>query len=192
MFVFDEAKSISDATFDAAEGAFSGAGEAPGLACSTPGSPIGHFYDIQSQKPGYTDWHAMRIPLDQALEAGRVSVQWIEQRRRQWGETSALYTNRVLGDFASDDEEGIIRLAWVEAAVERWKADPDNAEPMTRLGVDVSRSGPKRRSSLPSTAIGSAPLRRSHHEGTMPTAGRVEGSSFWHIRALPPSSTRTE
>ena len=175
LFVFDEAKTISEATFDAAEGAFSGAGEALGLACSTPGSPIGRFYDIQSQKPGYTDWHAVRIPLDQALEAGRVSAQWIEQRRRQWGETSALYTNRVLGDFAPDDEEGIIKLAWVEAAVERWKANPDHAGPMTRLGVDVSRSGADETVIAPIYGHRVGPLRRSHHEDIMQTTGRVKG-----------------
>ena len=39
LYVFDEAKAIADATFDAAEGAFSGPGEALGLACSTPGEP---------------------------------------------------------------------------------------------------------------------------------------------------------
>ena len=45
MFVFDEAKAIPAGTFDACEGAFSGAGEGGGeafaLALSTPGQPAG-------------------------------------------------------------------------------------------------------------------------------------------------------
>jgi hypothetical protein len=51
FYVFDEAKAIPAATFDAAEGAFSGQGEAFGLSTSTPGEPTGRFYEIQLGKP---------------------------------------------------------------------------------------------------------------------------------------------
>ena len=50
LFIYDEAKAIPAGTFDACEGAFSGAGEggteAFALALSTPGPPQGRFYDI--------------------------------------------------------------------------------------------------------------------------------------------------
>jgi hypothetical protein len=149
LYVFDEAKSIMDETFDAVEGAFAGAGneggdEAFALAISTPGAPLGRFYDIHSRKPGYEDWHVRHVTLAEALAAGRIGLAWAEARKRQWGETSALYQNRVLGEFAAEDANGVIPLAWVEAAVERWQAWQEEVREragalgtLTTLGLDV-------------------------------------------------------
>src|SRR3972149_5152792 len=52
MYVYDEAKVVPDDTWDATEGAFAGTGEALALAISTPGPPLGRFYDIYVSKPG--------------------------------------------------------------------------------------------------------------------------------------------
>ena len=53
LYIFDEAKSIPAAVFDAAEGAFSGGEgtESYALAVSTPGEPSGRFYDIHAGSP---------------------------------------------------------------------------------------------------------------------------------------------
>lgn len=156
LYVFDEAKAIPADTFDAAEGAFAGAGtdttaEALALAASTPGEPIGRFYDIHARKVGTEDWWVRHVTLGEAINAGRVSKQWAAQRSRQWGAGSALYLNRVEGEFASSDEDGVIPLGWVEAAVDRWRArfgpHGERWEPpgdMTALGVDVARGGADR------------------------------------------------
>lgn len=150
VYVYDEARSIPDPTWDATEGAFSGAGEdtdaeAFAVAISTPGEPLGRFYDIHSRKPGYEDWWVRHITLEEAIEAGRVSREWAEQRARQWGEESAVYKNRVLGEFASSSEDTLIPLSWVEAAVERWKAWQDEGAKeiagQRTLGVDIGRGG---------------------------------------------------
>jgi len=45
LYIFDEAKMISNATFDAAEGAFA-SGQAYALAISTPGDASGRFFEI--------------------------------------------------------------------------------------------------------------------------------------------------
>lgn len=83
---------------------------------------MGRFYDIHSRKPGYEDWTVRHVTLGEAIKAGRISPDWAEQRKRQWGEDSAIYQNRVLGEFAASDEDAVVPLAWVEAAVERWHA----------------------------------------------------------------------
>jgi hypothetical protein len=166
MYVYDESKAISSDTFDASEGAFSGAGAAPegqparrgptgrplpeavAIAGSTPGAPAGRFYDIHTRKPGLEDWTVRHVTLAEAIAAGRVSQTWAEQRGRQWGLTSGLYANRVLGEFHADDEQSVIPLAWVEAAVARWRmwhemGCPDR--PGRRIfGVDVADSGGER------------------------------------------------
>lgn len=150
LYLLDEAKTIPPATWDSVEGAFSGAGpdtdaEAFALAMSTPGPPSGRFYDISTRRPGYEDWWTRHVTLDEAVEAGRISRDWADQRRRQWGEDSALYANRVLGEFHASDEDSVIPLSWLEAAVERWhewqnQGRPDPGGPMW-IGVDVGRGG---------------------------------------------------
>lgn len=126
LFVFDEAKAIPPKTWDAVEGAFSGGGAQAGarayvLSISTPGEPQGRFFDIQSRKKGYEDWNARRWKIEAVVKAGRVSPDWVSQREKQWGRGSALFQNRVLGEFATSEEDGVIPLAWVEQAQARWE-----------------------------------------------------------------------
>lgn len=155
LYIFDESKAIIPATFDAAEGAFSGADpngsglpEAFALAVSTPGEPSGRFYEIHQQKPGYRDWWVRHVTLAECVDAGRVSRDWAEARKLQWGFASALYHNRVLGEFYSSDEDAVIPLSWAEAAMERWE-DWDGAGRPARSGMritgaDIARGGAAR------------------------------------------------
>lgn len=191
VYVFDEAKEIPNKTWDAAEGAFAGAGadtpaEAFALAISTPGEPGGRFYDIHSRKPGYEDWWPRHVKLEEAIAAGRISREWAEARARQWGETSAVYLNRVKGEFATSEESGIISLAWVEAANERWREWNDagrpmcheedgSLKPMDAVGVDVARSGEDQ--TVMAVRYGRIITKIEAHskEETMQTTGRVAG-----------------
>lgn len=150
FYTLDESKVIIPGAWDAVEGAFSNAGndttsEAYVLAVSTPGPPAGRFYDIHSRKPGLTDWRTRHIKIEEAVEAGRVSADWVEQRRLQWGADSAIYKAKVLGEFCADDEDAVIPLAWVEAAVERWQEwarwGKKPLEGSHWVGVDVGRGG---------------------------------------------------
>jgi len=150
LYVFDEAKAIPAAMFDAAEGAFSGGKpsglpEAFAIATSTPGPPQGRFYDIHRRAPGLEDWWPRHITLAEAVAAGRVDQGWADQRALLWGPESALYANRVLGEFHSGSEDAVIPLAWLEAAVERWQAWDEAGRPPLDgpklLGVDVARGG---------------------------------------------------
>lgn len=150
LYILDEAKIIPPPTWDAIEGALSNAGPdtaygAYVLAMSTPGPPAGRFYDIHRRAPGYEDWHVRHVTLEEAIRAGRISREWAEQRRRQWGERSALYQGRVLGEFHASEEDSVIPLSWVEAAVERWHEWNDAGRPgagtPTWTAVDVARGG---------------------------------------------------
>jgi putative transcription antitermination factor YqgF len=146
LYLLDEAKIVPPATWDSIEGAFSNAGpdtadNAYAFAMSTPGAPSGRFYDIHRRAPGYEDWWTRSVTLEEAIASGRISRTWAEQRRLQWGEDSAVYHNRVLGNFHASDEDSVIPLAWLEAAVERWHdwdraGRPDQGGPYW-VGVDV-------------------------------------------------------
>jgi hypothetical protein len=150
LYLIDEAKIVPNATWDAIEGAFSGGRmeglpEAFALAVSTPGAPAGRFYEIHKRARGLEDWWTRHVTLEEAIAAGRISRQWADQRKRQWGADSALYANRVLGEFHASDEDSVIPLSWLELAVERWHAWADAGKPSIPgrrvLGVDVARSG---------------------------------------------------
>lgn len=146
LYVFDESKAIPAEVFDAAEGAFTGGeGKAYALATSTPGVPSGRFYDIHRRAPGFEDWATRHVTLKEVMTAGQVDESWVNARKLQWGEESGVYHNRVLGEFHSDDEDGVIPLAWVEAAVKRWEDWDEAGRPEldgTRtIGVDVAREG---------------------------------------------------
>lgn len=194
-YLLDEAKTIQGKTFDAVEGAFAGAGtdtsaQAFALAISTPGAPAGRFYDICRHAPGYEDWHTVHVTLEEAIEAKRISAEWASQRAVQWGVSSAVYKNRVLGEFASSDADAVIPLEWVEAANERWR-DWDAAGRPGKffcVGVDVGRGGDAtvhalryRQAAYQNNGHSEqewdaiAELRRSGTGDTMDTVGRTEG-----------------
>lgn len=194
LYVFDESKAIPVPTWDAAEGAFTGGSkEVLVLAISTPGEPQGRFYQIHKREAGYEDWTVRHVTRQEVTAAGRMDPKWAEQRSRQWGAQSALFLNRVEGEFASSDEDGVIPLSWVEAANERWseahpeclvkKAGRDEVpeyrhdgcllDGFTGLGCDPARSGPD------ATVLGLrhgetiTDIRRTRKEGTTQTSGRV-------------------
>lgn len=180
LVIFDESKAIAAETFNAIEGAFSGTGEVFAVAVSTPGPPQGRFYDIHARKPGYEDWHTKHITLQETIDAGQISGQWAEQRKLQWGEQSALYQNRVLGEFYAGEEDSVIPLSWVEAAVDRWhewdgngRLDP--GRPHT-VGIDVARSGVDKTVFAFRQGHVITELRTYVSADTMTTAGRAKGA----------------
>lgn len=183
LFVFDESKAIASAVFDSVEGTFSNAGtgdrEAFALSISTPGEPVGFFYDIHSRKPGTHHWWARHVTRDEAIAEGAITADWCEQRRLQWGEDSALYHNHVLGEFYSSDEDGVVPLGWIEQAHQRhlaWIADGRIPPPGRRLlGVDVARTGSDKTVLALRAGHVITDIRRSSREDTMQTVGRVKG-----------------
>lgn len=185
LYVIDEGKVVPEATWDAIEGAFSGGRtdglpEAFALAISTPGPPAGRFYDIHRRAPGLEDWDTRHVTLEEAIAAGRISRTWAEQRARQWGADSAMYANRVLGEFHASDEDSVIPLAWVEAAVERWHEwDQEGRPPVDGrryLGVDVARFGGDSTVIAHRQGLLISTLESHDREDTMQTTARVQAA----------------
>lgn len=183
MYIFDESKAIPNSIFEAAEGAFSTAGKdtdkvAYALAVSTPGAMAGMFYDIHARKPGLEDWWVRHVTVEEAIAAKRISAEWVDQRKKQWGVTSIVFQNRVLGEFATSAEEMLVAMHWYEAAVKRFNECQGHMLKMVLekplvLGVDVARSGEDK------TVITAMRGRRVvgiytySKEDTMKTVGRV-------------------
>jgi hypothetical protein len=172
LYVLDEAKAIPAPTWEAVEGAFS-TGDAYALAISTPGDTGGVFYDIHKRRPGYEDWFTIHVTLQEAIAAGRVSPEWAEQRRLQWGEKSPVYLNRVLGEFAESGTDVLIPLFWVELANERWLACDGVGSGGESYGVDVARFGDDQTVIGKLTGSVLEPLEYHAQLDTMQTTGKV-------------------
>jgi hypothetical protein len=184
LYVFDEAKEIQAGTWDAAEGAFS-IGDCYFLAISTPGEPNGRFYDIHKRAPGYEDWWCRHVTMQEVITAGRMTFEWAMQRAKQWGETSAVYQNRVAGEFASSSADGVISLASIERSNRRWQERFDNDDwgEFFGVGVDVGRGGDP---SVQALRYGMAikELRRTNSDNTMELVGLVAGLLLKHTRGI--------
>lgn len=142
MYVFDESKIVPDKFWDSAEGALMNAENAYWFSISTPGEPVGRFYDIQSGGKGFEDWWVRHVTLQEAVDAGRIGIDKANQRLAQWGEDSAVYQNKVLGNFAQSEEDSVIPLSWVETSMRKWSEFKSKRNHIAdQLGCDVARMG---------------------------------------------------
>jgi len=80
-----------------------------------------------------------------------------------------------LGQFCTADQDGVIPLAWVEAAVERWYEWAERGErgDLTTVGVDVARSGRDQTVFAPRFGDFIGELERHSYADTMQTVGRL-------------------
>lgn len=147
VYLYDEAKSIPPATWEASEGAFSTPGRHLQIALSTPGEATGVYYDVCSRQKGYEEWAVLYVSPREAIRAGRMSLEWAKSCRKKWGASNPIYLNRVWGLFAAQGEDNVIPLRWIELAVERWHTWHDDGallEGKHSVGGDVSRGGADR------------------------------------------------
>ena len=136
LFIVDEAKGVDREIFNGIKGALSTGkrhgGTARVLLTSTPGSPSGYFYDCFTRNSA--DWHLIHIgPNDSPM----VSSEWVEQSRREWGEKSAVFQSKVLGNFPTEGIDTLIGLSTVEMA-RQLVIEPEGD---IHIGVDVARYG---------------------------------------------------
>lgn len=185
LIVFDEAKVIEAPTFDAVEGTLAG-DNTFALCSSTPGGPNGRFYEIQTRQRGYEDWDVMKVTTNDLIAAleGKAQeerIKWVEQRRAQWGENSAMFRNHVLAEFADVDDAAVIPLEWLEAAQERWRRwrDAGFPEEWTRkpqikvLAADIAGAGKDRTCFAKRIGYGVKEIEYFHQADTMKTASQI-------------------
>ena len=176
LVILDEASGIAESLWTAAETLITNEGSRL-LAIGNPDDPTGPFAKVCRPNSG---WNAIAISafdtpnftdeeVPETLRPLLVSATWVEERRARWGEGSALWTAKVLGEFPDRSDDSLIPLSWVERARERTL--PADGEVM--LGVDVARWG----SSETVIVLRRGPVARCVHTSTghdtMRTTGEV-------------------
>lgn len=132
MFVIDEASGIDDIVFEVAQGALSG-GNILVLMTGNPTRTSGYFYDAFHKNRA--EWSTYHVPCS---ASSRVSPEYAEKMAREYGEHSNVYRVRVLGEFPLSEDDSVIALGLIEAAIGR---EVVAAETQVVWGLDVARYG---------------------------------------------------
>lgn len=139
LFILDEACFINDSIYDGVER--NAAGGASILAISNPIVQHGWWYQTWHKNAEF--WH--KIHLSSVLHSpnvlqrrivvsGLATYEYVERRRKEWGEESFQFVTGVLGEFSSKDESRMFPFQRVQEACDRW--DDAIGEGPLRIGLD--------------------------------------------------------
>lgn len=141
LYILDEASGITDVIFEAIEG--NRAGGARVVMFSNGTRNEGEFYEAFNAKSEF--YKTLRISSEETpnVISGRVIIpglaerEWIEEKRREWGEDSALYKVRIKGEHATAEEHKIFSMHMIEQAEQRWADTPESG----RLYIGLDPAG---------------------------------------------------
>ena len=111
MLVADEASGIPEQVFEAAAGSMSGH-KAVTLLLGNPVRSSGFFYDTHNRLRD--DWVTMKVSC---ADSPRVSDAYMDEMKSRYGEESNAYRIRVLGEFPRSDDDTVIPMELLEAAI---------------------------------------------------------------------------
>lgn len=131
FFLIEEASGIEDIIFETAGGALTG--DALVVMCGNPTRSSGYFY--RAFHESRASWSCYHVPCS---ASSRVSAGYAADMAAQYGETSNVYRVRVLGEFPLSEDDAVIPLGLIEAAVDR---EVSPADVSVVWGLDVARFG---------------------------------------------------
>lgn len=131
-FFIEEASGIDDIIFETAGGALS-SDHSWVFMFANPTRTSGYFY-----RSHHSNRHAWRVYHVPCHASSRVSDSYAREIAHEYGEQSNVYRVRVLGEFPLSEDDSVISLGIVEAAVGR-QVDPGNFAIV--WGLDVARFG---------------------------------------------------
>ena len=163
MFVVvDEAEGVSEEIYEAIEAVMTSASPRL-LLIGNPTTVTGAFRRAfyQERRLYYTvsisALDSPNVKLDKVVIPGLATAEWVRERRETWGEKDPIYRSRVLGEFPDQEEDTLIKLSDIEAAV--WEGNViisavgDNLQERGRRRVGRRRGpfwlGPKRHTTPP-------------------------------------------
>jgi hypothetical protein len=146
LYIPDEASGIPDEIFEAIEGNRAGGGRV--VMFSNPTRTEGEFFASHHDKKDKGFYRCLRISSEDSpnvrarreLIPGLASLEYIQEKREEWGEDSPLYKVRIKGEFVLNEQGRVISLHLITLAETRWK---DPATPMDgRLYLGIDPAGP--------------------------------------------------
>lgn len=141
-YIVDEASGIGEDIYEAIEGNRAGGAEI--LLISNPTRTEGEFYEAFHGKAEF--YETIQISSEETPNAktgrkvipGLATRDYIEEKRREWGENSPLYKVRIKGEFVKGEDGKIISIALLTEAECRWKETKASG----RLHIGIDPAGP--------------------------------------------------
>jgi phage terminase large subunit len=143
LYIIDEASGVRQEIFEAIEG--NRAGGARLVMFSNPTRNEGeHFDSFHSKKHLYkcitiSSEETPNVVSGKRLIPGLAERDWVEEKKIEWGEDSALYKIRVKGEHALHEDGKIFSVHTIAEAEKRWAETPD----IGRLYLGVDPAGEK-------------------------------------------------
>jgi phage terminase large subunit len=165
LFLIEEASGIDDIIFETAGGALSSE-KSWVMMFANPTRTSGYFH--RAFHGARSGWRRYHVPCS---VSARVSPNYAVNMALEHGEDSNVFRVRVLGEFPQSEDDAVVPLSWIEAAVDR-DVLPNDAGIV--WGLDVARFGDD------STALAKRrgnillePIREWRKTDLMQTAGMV-------------------
>lgn len=146
LILIDEAGGVPKTIFDAAD-TMATNNRARVVAIGNPDDPASHFAKICQPGSGWNVIHisAFDTPAytgedvpDELLEY-LVSKEWVEERKKRWGEGSPIYQSKVLGEFPEVTDDTVLSPKQIQLAQTR-EIEVDKYD-HGQGGLDVARFG---------------------------------------------------
>ena len=142
FYIVDEASGVPDDIYEAIEG--NRAGGAKILLLGNPTKTTGeHFHAFNSKQAFYRTHRISSEDTPNCIEGRKVipglaTREWVEEKRKEWGEDSPMYKVRVKGEHALSEDGKINSIDLIGEAEGRWEDDPGEG----RLHIGVDPAGP--------------------------------------------------
>ena len=133
LLIADEASGVPNAVFEAASGSMSGH-SATTILTGNPTRNTGFFYDTHNRLKD--DWYTMHVSC---VDSPRVADDFVSDMMKRYGEDSPAYHVRVLGNFPPAEEDTVIPVALIDAAMNNEIRVHEDT--ITIWGLDVARQG---------------------------------------------------
>lgn len=142
LWIIDESSGVEDHVFDVIDGNGLGGG-LKALYLGNPTKNKGRMFEIFNSPKRVAGYVRVQMSSVEAAAArdrqgrsfGFLAKQTeIDERRELWGEESALYKVRVLGQYALNEDGAVFSVTAIAEAIERWEDDP--GEGRLFIGVD--------------------------------------------------------
>lgn len=139
LIIADEASGIADEIFHVIDG--NAAGGAKILLTGNPTRATGYFREA-ARSPRFrvirlSALNSPNVLSGQSLVLGLATREWVEERKREWGEDSPLYKIHVLGEFVELEEGRLFTEEMIAGSETRWH----ETRPTGRLVVGIDPAG---------------------------------------------------
>lgn len=147
LAVIDEACGIAETIFTGVEAITTGNLDRI-LAIANPDIPNSEFGRIFLKKD--PSWHKITISafdtpnftgewVPEEARSGLVSIEWVEDKKRSWGEDSPRYLSKILGEFTTEGGRNLFTMETIARGQATEVRPSTEVRPV--LGCDIARFG---------------------------------------------------